>query len=1516
MGLGSRGTALCPDNLRKDVEGKQGSARLLAAYNSLTDKHLAGYFNNTRIRRHLLRSGLITRSGRILSEKEYKLNIMKRDHQKYIRECLAQAIFHKVLDMERYHQLEIKRKLETLARKERIQRFKGGHTRQSVENNMPILSPRPPVGPKTHRGHSILVNEGHSSPLTLTAPRPYTAPGNMQPPIRLQPFPSNPAVGTVPKLTSESRSKTSMLESEAPFPIGGKKAMRKLRNSTEKSQRMNPYQFPNIDSYMIPIPPPPPPPDGKHTRENKSETWRRRRLRPTTAPNGLEPLFTRDSGRIYKTSLHSNAAITMIYLGKSVHLSYDDDLDFRDEIRVYQQHCGGENLCVYKGKLLEKETFQFISKRHYGFPFSLTFFLNGMQVNRLSSCCEYRHRKGSRLGGKRSYFGFVGVERASPCYKCIIAMGLDKRPSSLKPRKEKSPEDREDLRKEEQKLREARVNWIPRRTETEEYKISTCAIFSVEEIIPEVREVRTAVEEIEHKEKLGQDVWEDNQSNTFKYEYEDDFEVDEDKQDEKANEEGQADDQMNRISKSPSKDEKDNLGPEKESAISLQKAPDAHDSEKDEDDRCSESELEEDKQGKLSASSASSRSHLYSSDSEDDSAERVREAHAEHSTDEGTGSSYSLELSENDEPRKSHLPNEESFETELEDQEIRKADMETKPLPKEESCGNILEEEIERGKQGITENSSEKSRKHAFKEEKEKNKSQLWDGSTAKVEDKQAGLPGVEEGAPDRNLVVEERAALNSNKESKQITQETHTLEREATEAGEGPLHQDTDLMEDKAGAAQEEKAGANKFLSGEQKPTAEQPALAEQLPEAREIPVDLASGVEVDEEEDGRLGREELTLMGKAAARDSVSLSGEEGPEEQALRRTEQAASPAVPQGSVKTALLDSTAQSSQHPQEEVTLREATTPEMREAEKEVAVSEAGFKRPDVDGSEEGAPTELEDTGRVEDAESLKEDGVEEATPGGEEPAKEGTEVLEAETSSSSSTAEAEAEASRMRTSDGSPEDLPKEATTREETVTEPGPDRKDDREEMLPEELDVARERRKAERPATSLKETGSGKKVVTWADALKDEDTLGEEQKLKEEERKTTKEIRSEGRAKVRRNKKESDAEDVEPTEATDLTEGTELLEDSPGERVDNLLEATPEFEKLPEKVTVLRKEEEAGLRESVDTEHEGWAERQGQESMAPSQQGEGPGYGGEGTSEGPGSEPPGEGKVPDLTILDTGQAQECAALDHGGLAGLAGRDEEGPLQGPEGIRAVTVTQEAVPEGDCRMAKKFYEEAENEDPEEDGDQKSTLETGMMEDSSAERDGATGGETIMAEEERGAAGTAAERKEVLADLKKAEGKTVANTAVPSSDVAGEETSLKGDQGLGKTAAEERAVAEEMALSRGEVTASFTARPGVGVPPEPSKEGGEAWRLGQGGEGGEAEATQPAGSAQAEAGAGSGDPGPVAGAAEESSQERESEPSRGSPEAVVTLPVKSDFSGTQEKRERTVQRQSESADVP
>ncbi len=42
----------------------------------------------------------ITRSGRIVPDKEYKHKLIHRAHQRHVRECLAQAIFHKVLDME------------------------------------------------------------------------------------------------------------------------------------------------------------------------------------------------------------------------------------------------------------------------------------------------------------------------------------------------------------------------------------------------------------------------------------------------------------------------------------------------------------------------------------------------------------------------------------------------------------------------------------------------------------------------------------------------------------------------------------------------------------------------------------------------------------------------------------------------------------------------------------------------------------------------------------------------------------------------------------------------------------------------------------------------------------------------------------------------------------------------------------------------------------------------------------------------------------------------------------------------------------------------------------------------------------------------------------------------------------------------------------------------------------------------------------------------------------------------
>ncbi|XP_037260268.1 glutamate-rich protein 3, partial [Falco rusticolus] len=609
----------------------------LATYNSLTDKHLAGYFSNTRIRRHLQRSGLISRSGRIVSEKEYQLNAMRRDHQRYVQECLAHAIFHKVLDMERHHQLEIKRKLENSVRKERVQKIKVEQFRRLVEDASPMHSPHPPLGPRNRCGfHSSVAGEpagrsqlrapgpvvgyngGHPSHRhqskepafsKVTSWRPNTAPGNTQHPHQLQPLRSCAAVGSVPK-TSRPKQKRHTLEHDQQFAVGAERSGLRLMNSVEYVTGISPYQLPVINSYMIPVPPPPLHKGDKSINAVRNGMPRGRRFRPTTAPNDVEQLLTKNAGGFPKSPLRSNAFVTMVFLGKSVHLSHDD-ADYRDEIKVYQQHCGGENLCVYKGKLLEGETFHFVSKRHHGFPFSLTFFLNGIQVDRLSCCCEYKHQKRSRLGGRHGYFGFLNVEGASPCYRCIIAMGLDKKPSPPKRKME------EDYGEKHVGPCGAGVHSEPSKSSVEQ-KSSIDSEFVIlpgheasVETIEDKTETRQEYKEEERK-KLSDRESEDSQEDTGKNEYDEDFEAVEE-----VNEEGQTGDQMNEMSKSSSDDKKHNLNYEKESKTSSQKSVQASDSEKGESGGYSVSDSEDDKRGRRSTHSPSSISTQYSS--EDDS---------------------------------------------------------------------------------------------------------------------------------------------------------------------------------------------------------------------------------------------------------------------------------------------------------------------------------------------------------------------------------------------------------------------------------------------------------------------------------------------------------------------------------------------------------------------------------------------------------------------------------------------------------------------------------------------------------------------------------------------------------------------------------------------------------------------------------------------------------------------------------------------------------------------------------
>ncbi|XP_015773014.1 PREDICTED: glutamate-rich protein 3-like [Acropora digitifera] len=100
----------------------------LASYNSLQDKHLAGYFSNSRMKRHLRKSGLVTKRGTIIDEKTYRLNMAKKEHRKHVRDLLATAIVHKTLDVERVRQYEIRKRLDEAYKVELVRRVKVGKT--------------------------------------------------------------------------------------------------------------------------------------------------------------------------------------------------------------------------------------------------------------------------------------------------------------------------------------------------------------------------------------------------------------------------------------------------------------------------------------------------------------------------------------------------------------------------------------------------------------------------------------------------------------------------------------------------------------------------------------------------------------------------------------------------------------------------------------------------------------------------------------------------------------------------------------------------------------------------------------------------------------------------------------------------------------------------------------------------------------------------------------------------------------------------------------------------------------------------------------------------------------------------------------------------------------------------------------------------------------------------------------------------------------------------------------------
>ncbi|XP_075042221.1 uncharacterized protein LOC142101728 [Mixophyes fleayi] len=112
----------------------------------------------------------------------------------------------------------------------------------------------------------------------------------------------------------------------------------------------------------------------------------------------------------------TNVRMSLQYLGTGISVT-NEVIKPKDELSMFQQVCGGESICVFKGYVSPGDTFQIISRRHYGYPFSASIYINGLIAARISWCCEYRNHVGFQQG-RRGCFRITQLSGGKPCNRC------------------------------------------------------------------------------------------------------------------------------------------------------------------------------------------------------------------------------------------------------------------------------------------------------------------------------------------------------------------------------------------------------------------------------------------------------------------------------------------------------------------------------------------------------------------------------------------------------------------------------------------------------------------------------------------------------------------------------------------------------------------------------------------------------------------------------------------------------------------------------------------------------------------------------------------------------------------------------------------------------------------------------------------------------------------------------------------------------------------------------------------
>lgn len=320
-----------------------------------------------------------------------------------MKEALAQAIVHKSLDLQLKRESEIQNRLEEIAKLELVKKIRSERQQRST-----LLTPSSSSASGHHPAwkYFTLYRNKHEN---FPPSRPRTA-YQRQPPrdsasvtsVETSSYNDSCSESTATTLRGsylQTKNTKSAGVHQRKHPKTGQKKPGSSFTRYEQEKIRYEQEKLKMSPYLYPVP-------GMEKPTSKLFDVQSAVRKMHHPPESM-------------SNKRTNCLVTLKYLGTGSNITWEEP-SLGVEIVIQQQHCGGNTMCVYRNHHNTDDKFSFVSYRHLNFPYSLSIYLAGILYTRVSACCEYRHRKGTRIGGPQGLFSLVNVKGASPCARCQV----------------------------------------------------------------------------------------------------------------------------------------------------------------------------------------------------------------------------------------------------------------------------------------------------------------------------------------------------------------------------------------------------------------------------------------------------------------------------------------------------------------------------------------------------------------------------------------------------------------------------------------------------------------------------------------------------------------------------------------------------------------------------------------------------------------------------------------------------------------------------------------------------------------------------------------------------------------------------------------------------------------------------------------------------------------------------------------------------------------------------------------